>query len=42
MNCAGLSFCDLLFTLPASRVLEDNEARVGDLDGDGAPEVMVV
>ena len=42
MNCAGFIFRDLLFTLPAGRVFEDNEARVGDLDGDRAPEVMVV
>ena len=32
----------LTFTLPATRVFEDVEARLGDFDGDGAPEVMVV
>lgn len=32
----------LQVTLPADRVFEDVEARLGDFDGDGRPEVMVV
>ncbi len=32
----------LRVTLPQSRVFEDVEARLGDFDGDGRPEVMVV
>ena len=30
------------FRLPESRVFEDNQARLADVDGDGAPEVVVV
>jgi len=33
---------DLLITLPESRVFEDIETRIADLDGDGAAEVIVV
>ncbi len=32
----------LRFTLPDTRVFEDNSPRLADLDGDGAPEVIVV
>lgn len=32
----------LQVTLPGSRVFEDITARLGDFDGDGRPEVMVV
>lgn len=32
----------LRFTLPETRVFEDITARLADLDGDGAPEVVVV
>lgn len=32
----------LQVTLPEDRVFEDVEARLGDFDGDGRPEVMVV
>ncbi|MDR7124823.1 VCBS repeat-containing protein [Pseudotabrizicola sp. 4114] len=32
----------LRFTLPDSHVFEDITARLGDFDGDGLPEVMVV
>ena len=31
-----------LIRLPQSRVFEDNAARLADIDGDGAPEVIVV
>lgn len=31
-----------IFTLPPSRVFEDVAPRLADLDGDGAPEVIVV
>ena len=31
----------ILIRLPETRVFEDTEARLADLDGDGAPEVLV-
>jgi hypothetical protein len=42
IGCAGLRLTELVLTLPESRVFEDVEARVADLDGDGRREVVVV
>lgn len=39
-GCAGSK--EVTFTLPDTSVFEDREARLADLDGDGAPEVVVV
>lgn len=42
-RCAGCAQLDRVrVTLPKSRVFEDVEARVVDLDGDGRSEVLVV
>ncbi|WP_116087094.1 VCBS repeat-containing protein [Tropicimonas sp. IMCC34011] len=35
-------YADLVAVLPDIRVFEDTEPRLADLDGDGAPEVIVV
>ncbi|MDT0682350.1 VCBS repeat-containing protein [Roseicyclus sp. F158] len=35
-------YADLVAVLPETRVFEDTEPRLADLDGDGAPEVIVV
>jgi len=42
LECAGFIFADVVVTLPKTRVFEDVEARVADLDGDGRSEVIVV
>jgi len=42
LRCAGLRLTDVTITLPQSRVFEDVEARLADLDGDGRNEVVVV
>lgn len=42
IDCAGLRLGDLVLTLPETRVFEDVEARLADLDGDGSNEVVVV
>ena len=34
--------CDLAVILPETRVFEDTGPRLADLDGDGAPEIIVV
>jgi len=41
-GCASKSLRDVVIRLPESRVFEDTAPRLVDLDGDGAPEVMVV
>lgn len=40
--CARIKLEKRLFVLPETRVFEDREARVEDLDGDGLAEVIVV
>ena len=40
--CAGCAAVVIRYTLPETRVFEDRVARIADLDGDGAPEVIVV
>lgn len=42
IGCAGLHLEDITLTLPESRVFEDVEARLADLDGDGRNEVVLV
>lgn len=42
IGCAGLHLNDVTIALPPHRVFEDVEARVADLTGDGAREIIVV
>lgn len=42
IGCAGLRLVDLTIALPETRVFEDTEPRLADLDGDGRREVVVV
>lgn len=42
LGCRGLDLRRVVIELPESRVFEDVEARVADLDGDGLAEVLVV
>ncbi len=41
-RCRGFDFRQVTVTLPETRVFEDVEARVVDVDGDGLHEVLVV
>ncbi len=40
--CAGIWYDDYILRLPETRVFEDTEPRLADLDGDGSAEVIVV
>jgi len=42
LGCAALRLRDLVVTLPPTRVFEDTDVRIHDLDGDGFAEAVVV
>ena len=41
-SCARITWAEITLELPPTRVFEDVEARLADLDADGRPEVIVV